>query len=189
MEIHDCLAAVQEKYWCRFEETRASIRELRFEINEDNLVSLLNYMENHSSWDGRHDDDAILRVAMDLHENEAKARNELMLNWSRLQTRSCGNQGMLAVVRWYSWHSRCRDNQKHAYRTDILAITDTSRERLFHADFHQTRTLPLGPREGAKWWYANARLSLNLLTVSVSGAHMGRGTYFTFFERLSGPHA
>lgn len=180
--MYHSLCAVSEAYWVRFEETHLRITDLRFEATEGNLQAIAAYLGKHSEWDGRFADGASVKTAHDLHQCEAAARSELLFNWTGVDMGACGKQGMISVVKWYSYHFTVRDVQKLAYRQDTLEFCDSSSARCFHADFHMTKTLPLGPREGGAWWYAGARTSVNILTVYVWGAKMDRGTYYTFLS-------
>jgi hypothetical protein len=68
---------------------------------------------------------------------------------------------MIDVSSWYGWHFACRDNQKAVYKQACAHPPDGFLG--IHADFGKSRTLPMGPQEGGRWWYANARLSVNVL--------------------------
>ena len=56
-----------------------------------------------------------------------------------------------------------RDNQRDCYLRDLR--TPEPGWLYVHMDFGMSRTLPLGPRETGAYWYANARLQVNILTL------------------------
>ena len=81
-----------------------------------------------------------------------------------------GPTSMVQVSEWYGWHFACRDRQKAAYRN---VCPHAPRGYLgIHMDFGQSRTLQIGPKEGGRWWYANARVSVNVLVAYVWGCGM-----------------
>ena len=89
---------------------------------------------------------------------------------------------MVQVSEWYGWHFACRDRQKAAYRNVCLHAL---RGYLgIHVDFGQSRTLPIGPKEGGRWWYANARVSVNVLVAYVWGCGMEAPMYITYLGNV-----
>ena len=94
-----------------------------------------------------------------------------------------GPTGMVQVSEWYGWHFACRDRQKAAYRN---VCPHAPRGYLgIHVDFGQSRTLPIGPKEGGRWWYANARVSVNVLVAYVWGCGMEAPMYITYLGNVS----
>ena len=87
---------------------------------------------------------------------------------------------MLDVVRWYSWHFTVRGVQNQQYK--VALHTPDVTVRLYHADFAQSVTLPIGPQEGNKWWFAPSRISTNMLIIYVSGAGLDVPRYYTFLS-------
>ena len=69
------------------------------------------------------------------------------------------------------------DNQKAVYKQACAHPPDGFLG--IHADFGQSRTLPMGPQEGGRWWYANARLSVNVLVFYVWGSNVAIPGYYT----------
>ena len=87
---------------------------------------------------------------------------------------------MIEVVQLFGWHFACRDHQKAAY---TAACDNPPPDYLgLHVDFGQSRTLPVGPAEGGRWWYANARLSVTVFVVYVWGADVDIPGYYMYFS-------
>ena len=76
------------------------------------------------------------------------------------------------VVEWWHTHFTVRDNQDEHLKKQLQ---EPPRHVLnFWTDYGQSRTLPLGPVKTSAWWYANARLQVNIM-----------GWYVTVSRRVS----
>jgi hypothetical protein len=91
--------------------------------------------------------------------------------------------GVLGLVEGTHWHFTVRDVQRAAFRQDTA--NPKPGWRYFLMDFAQSPTLPLGPIEGSKWWFATARFSVCCLGFHVWGEGLGpEGKYFMYLSRV-----
>ena len=76
-----------------------------------------------------------------------------------------GEDGWLDQLRWFSWHWTTRDRQNDAY--EAVADNPPEDEIELQMDFKEKVNLPVGPREGGKWWYAGSRMTYQVWTCYV----------------------
>ena len=81
---------------------------------------------------------------------EAAALSDLRHNWADVDWKKMPPNGLLVVVKWYGWHFTIWDCQKPAYKAQVR-VPPCERFYGIHLDFGQSRTLPVGPNENAKF--------------------------------------
>lgn len=186
------LAELWPSYFDRWLEQWPDVAAPAFEVSSASLVALREYIQEHADWDGRASGPvAGLNSAkrIELHEAEANALKQLDLHWDMIKDEDeddeeDGNQStkltMVSVAQWYGWHFTCRDHQKAAYKE---ACSRPAPGYLgLHVDFGQSRTLPVGPKEGGRWWYANARMSVNVFVAYLWGDGVEVPGYYVYLS-------
>ena len=170
------LQQIWPTYWDKWEDDRQP-------LTLQQVQRLILYIDQHKGWDRRVE---LLSgsVRDALHRAEAKANKELRIDWSRVDSRA----GMEQVVKYYSWHFSTRDNQRRAFKLDTLKPAAGTRYVLM--DFAQSLTMPLGPQEGSRWWFATARFSVSVLGFFCMGCKLSASgeIYFVSIQG-HGPYA
>ena len=142
-DIMTCLECFVPDCWKEFKE-----QDISKKLN-DNPVGYLNSFVAHlDKIDARPD------CTVELHSACREHRWKIMKPDSWLQ-----------VSKWYGWHFAVREHMLGEFHTDYHA--PALNYIYFLMDFMASPTLPIGPVECARWWYARARISVTVLAVLV----------------------
>ena len=172
------LKEAREDYWERWrtQELPSMQRGHRSTPCVTFVTKIIRYVETHKDWDGRGEwrSAQLFRV----HETEAKVLHQLKRNWAQMKEKA----SLLKVVTSFGWHFTCRDRQRAQYAEDVSHPQPGT--TYIHLDFAMNRTLPLGDREGGRWWYAGSRTSITHLGVYVWGEGAPAGRYFSYMSEV-----
>ena len=154
VEIEEKMEAVMPGYWDQWCTSSKKLSSSKLEINYDVVKKVDTYIDKHKSWDGRgrKRGPGSGGWRADVKEAEVWAHGRLAAQWDLVEGDVGGEKtSMLDVMQWYGWHFTCRDVQKREYKKACNATPPGYMG--VHIDFGQTRTLPVGPKEGGRWWY------------------------------------
>ena len=158
-EWRNTLKAVWPTYWQKWEEeVLPTISKVGQGLSVEFCTRFEQYIASHRSWDERktHLSPAECKA---LWKSENDILKELRSAWKALAADE--RDGLIAVVKWWHAHFTVRDNQDTHLKAQFLH--PPLKVLNFWTDYGQSRTLPIGPVETSAWWYANARLQVNLM--------------------------
>ena len=187
--IHDALKAIKSDlasmssdYWKKWDDeimptlNAQAEKQISKRVTYEFVQAMARYVRSHKSWDRR---EAVLgsRKAAQLHQRETNALCTLTIKWGRFED---GHRvGILQVVEHYCWHFTCRDSQTGALRRELLQPAPGRRNILL--DFAQSPTLPVGPKQSSRWWFAPSRFSVSCLGFYVWGDGLPPGGQYVMF--------
>ena len=159
LEWKNALRKLWPSYWAKWEkEILPSMAKVGQGLSVEFCKRYEQYIASHRSWDQRAKHlNATART--DLWKKENDILKELRTAWKEMALDE--RDGLIKVVEWWHTHFTVRDNQDEHLKKQLQ---EPPRHVLnFWTDYGQSRTLPLGPVETSAWWYANARLQVNIM--------------------------
>ena len=147
-------------------------------VSVELVQKFLDYIDAHNTWDNRESDGTSVEAKHKLQRKEADIMNQIRTKW---KTFDC-DMSLIDVVRASSWHFTCRDVHKTLYQQDLHAPPPGY--LLIEVDFAQCSTLPIGPKEGSRQYFAGGRLSVTILGFYVWGTMVPEGRYITYLSEV-----